>query len=458
MFKKVLSLLLVAAMAVSLCACTGGSTSSSSATSTESTTESKTESTTESKTDSATSDTTTTGDQTLTVWCWDPAFNIFSMQEAEKIYQKDHPDFKLNIVETPWDDIQTKLITAASANDLSTLPDIFLCQNNAYQKNVINYPTIFTDLTSSGIDFSQFSASSVAYSTYDGKNWGVPFDNGAAVFALRTDILEEAGFTIKDFTDVTWDDVIAKGKVVKEKTGKPLFSFQAGGSDLIIMMLKTCGSSLFNADGTVNMVDNAVLKDALTTYKALVDAGVLVEYNSWDEYVASFVNGDVAGTLNGCWILGSVQTATDQSGKWGVTDIPKFADNADSVNYSENGGSSWAVCSNTKKADLAIDFLNSTFAGSTEFYDNILQKAGALANWAPAGESSKYAEPLEFFGGQAVYSDIVKFAKNVKPFNTGVYYYEAATAIGTAVTNVVNGTAIDDAIKAAQDETEFNMQ
>lgn len=36
-------------------------------------------------------------DQTLTVWCWDPNFNIYAMQQAEKIYQEDHPDFKLDI-------------------------------------------------------------------------------------------------------------------------------------------------------------------------------------------------------------------------------------------------------------------------------------------------------------------------------------------------------------------------
>ena len=51
-------------------------------------------------------------DNTLTVWAWDPNFNIYAMQEAEKIYQQDHPDFKLDIVETPWDDLQTKLTTA----------------------------------------------------------------------------------------------------------------------------------------------------------------------------------------------------------------------------------------------------------------------------------------------------------------------------------------------------------
>ncbi len=53
-------------------------------------------------------------DNTLTVWTWDPAFNIYAMKEAEKVYQETHPDFKLNIVETPWDDVQSKIITLHS--------------------------------------------------------------------------------------------------------------------------------------------------------------------------------------------------------------------------------------------------------------------------------------------------------------------------------------------------------
>lgn len=251
------------------------------------------------------------GDQTLTVWCWDPAFNLNAMYEAEKVYQKDHPDFKLNVVETPWEDIQTKVTTAAASGDLSTLPDILLMQDNAFQKNVISYPDAFTDLTNSGIDYSQFAAGKTAYSVVDGKNYGVPFDNGAVIGCYRTDVLEQAGLTVDDFTGITWDQYIENGKKVLDATGKPLISMQTGECDLIMMMLQSAGSSLFNEDGTANIVNNDTLKAVMETYKALKDSGVLVEVNSWDEYVGSFVSGDVAGTINGCWIMASIQTAED---------------------------------------------------------------------------------------------------------------------------------------------------
>jgi len=393
-------------------------------------------------------------DNTLTVWAWDPAFNIYAMQEAEKVYQQDHPDFKLDIVETPWDDLQTKLTTLAQSQEFSELPDIFLMQNNAFQKNVINYPDLFSEATDAA-DFSQFGKAVTDYSTIDGVNYGVPFDAGTAIGAYRTDVLEEAGYTVDDFTDITWDDFLTKSQDVLAKTGKPLLSGQAGSADTIMMMLQSAGASLFDADGNPTIADNDALKASIDMYAQLVKAGVFTEVNSWDEYIGTFVNDAVAGTINGVWISGSIQTATDQSGKWAVTNLPKL-DIAGATNYSANGGSSWAISSNAN-VDLASDFLKSTFAGSTELYDTILPSSGAVANWIPAGDSDVYNEPVDFFGGQAIYADVVAFGADVPSNNTGAYYYEARDAVSAAITKIIGGANADEALAEAQSTVEFAM-
>ncbi|HOO29135.1 MAG TPA: extracellular solute-binding protein, partial [Lachnospiraceae bacterium] len=232
MKKKLIALLAAAAMVVSFTGC--GSEASSTADTAAADSSAKEEA---------------SGDNSLTVWCWDPAFNIYAMEQAAEVYKQDNPDFVLNVVETPWSDLQTKLTTAASSGDLSTLPDILLMQDNAFQKNVISYPDAFTDLTDAGIDFTQFGSSKVAYSTVDGKNYGVPFDNGAVIACYRTDILEQAGYSVDDLTDITWSQYIEIGKDVLAKTGKPLLSCQAGETDVIMMMLQSAGGSLFDEDG-----------------------------------------------------------------------------------------------------------------------------------------------------------------------------------------------------------------
>ena len=268
--------------------------------------------------------------------------------------------------------------------------------------------------------------------------------------------MEQAGLTVDDFTDITWDQYIENGKKVLEATGKPLISMQAGECDLIMMMLQSAGSSLFNEDGTANIVNNDVLKEVAETYKEMKDSGVLIEVNSWDEYVGSITNGDVAGTINGCWIMASIQTAEDQAGNWAITNMPKLVGSPNATNYSNNGGSSWAVTANCKNKELAFDFLANTFAGSTELYDNILS-CGAIATWAPAGDSDAYAKPNDFFGGDAVSAKIVDFATKVPSNITGVYYYEARDAVATAITNVIAGSDIDTELQTAEDTVNFNM-
>ena len=203
------------------------------------------------------------GDNTLTVWAWDPAFNIYALQEAEKIYQQENPDFTLDIQEVPWDDVQTRLTTLAQSQETEELPDLFLMQNNAFQKNVLNYPDLFSDLSDSDIDFSEFPESVVAYSTVDDVNYGVPFDNGTAITALRTDVLEQAGYTVDDFTDITWDEFITLGQDVLAKTGQPLLSGQAGSADIPVMMLQSAGASLFDEEGNPTIVDNEALTAAI---------------------------------------------------------------------------------------------------------------------------------------------------------------------------------------------------
>ena len=466
--KKIMSLALIMAMGVTLLSgCggsggNGGSTAKSSATSkTASTTSaSKTNSATSaSKTSSAaTGNFTDNGGHELTVWCWDQSFNIYAMKEAEKIYQKKDPQFKLNIEEVRSDDVETKITTAASSGDLSTLPDIFLMQDNSFQKYTSNFNDVFLGLNDSGINFKDFGEAKQAYSTLNGVHYGVPFDNGAVIGAYRIDILEKAGLTADDFKDITWSKFIELGKQVKEKTNTPLLTVTAGANDLIMMMLQSAGASMFKEDGSLNIVDNEVLRKALGIYQELYKAGVLVEVTDWDQYIAAIQRGSTAAVINGCWIIGSITAAKDLSGKWAINNMPRFDDVEGATNYSNNGGSSWAITSKSENQKLAIDFLNTTFAGSVELYETILPSSGALATYLPAGKSDVYSKPQEFFGGKPIYSLITEFAGKIPSNITGTYYYDARNAVSVGLSNVIQkGANIEDELKAAQETVEFNM-
>ncbi len=445
MKKKVISLMIIGAMVASLAACGSSGDSSS------------TEGNGSAETEASSGDSTSSGEG-LTIWTWDPSFNIPSMETAIDIYKAVHEDFEANIVETLSEDCETKLINAAESGDLQTLPDICLMQDNSFQKFVSTYPEAFVDLTDSGIDFSQFTAGKLAYSTVDGKNYGVPFDNGAVVGCYRTDILAQAGYTVDDLTDITWDRFIEIGKDLYEKTGVYLLSGQADSPDTIMMMLQSAGGSLFNEDGTPNMVDNDCLNECIDLYIQMVENKVYYEVNSWDEYISSITTGNVAGVINGNWITPTIETMEDTSGNWAMTNMPALISTPGATNYSNNGGSSWYISTNCQDVDLAIDFLANTFAGSTELYDTILPMTGAITCWTPAADSEAYAQTKDFWGGDAIYAKIVEYSTQVPTNNTSPYYYDGRDAIGTQIQNIINGTDVATALQDAQSEVEFTMQ
>lgn len=393
---------------------------------------------------------------TLTVWAWDPNFNIAALRAAEALYQQDHPDFSLNIVEYVYNDIQTMLITAAEAGNLSTLPDIFLMQDYQFHTYANRYPEVFTSLNDSGIDFSQFTAGKTADSNVNGNQYGVPFDNSTTIFAIRKDIVEEAGFTVEDFMDITWDQFIEQARVVKEKTGHPMITI-SGGSEIIIEILQSAGSGSPVVNGELNIADNEVLYKAFEIYKTMYDEGILVDYTDWNEYIASMNNGVTGGVIQGCWILASIEAAADQSGLWRIVNIPRLDDVEGATNYANIGGSSWVVSGNSN-TELAIDFLRSTFASSTELYDQVLAENSVIASYLPAADSELYGSEVEFYGGQSVYADIVEFAGNVPAIDYGNWYNEIRDALNVALTNIVqNGADIRSEMQAAEDTARFNI-
>ena len=396
-------------------------------------------------------------DNKLTVWAWDQNFNIKSMQIAADQYAKDHEGFSVDIVETSSDDCQTKLTTAANAGDYSTLPDIVLMQDNSYQKYLKSYPDAFTDLKDMDINWDDFGALKQSYSMVDDTHYGVPFDNGAVIACYRTDILEEAGYTLDDLTDITWSRFEEIGKDVHEKTGKYLLTSEATGGDTLMMMIQSCGANFVNEDGEAYIVGNETAEKCIDLYTELVQNDVVKLVNNWDEYIATITSGEAAGIVNGNWITATLMSTEDQKGLWGITTMPKVDGVDTATNYANNGGSSWAISSNCKKQDLAIDFMKSTFAGSTALYDDIIAK-GALATWAPAGDSEAYAQPVAFFSDDPVYAKIVDFATKTPSNITGAFYYDARDAVGTALSNIIQtGADMDSELQTAQETVEFNM-
>ena len=398
-------------------------------------------------------------DDTLTVYAWDANFNIPALKAAEAAYQKVNPNFKLEIAtQSGSSDVEQAMTLAGSSGDLSSLPDIVLFQDHFIQSYVADYPDCWVDLQLADIDWSDFGAEKLSYSTIDGVHYGVPVDNGTAIFAYRTDVLEEAGYTIDDVTGISWDEWLEIAKEVKEKTGFALLSMDHSGDDLPYMLMQAEGLSQWRS-GKPNMVGNEAFESIIEVIVQGAKDGTILLANSWSEYCdQTIVGNQTAGVMNGNWIIPTIEQVAENSGKWALTTLPTLDGGKDG--YAANGGSSLYITGNCKNVDLAYDFLAYTFGGgegAMETYDNALRDGGVITCCISAGESEVYQEGVDYFGGQAIYSDIVDMGAYVPVVEQNDYHYTARTYVGNAITNIINGGDLESELQDAQDQIEFEM-
>ena len=424
--KRVLALLLASVMTLGLAAC--GSSDDSKK---------------ESKKD----------DNKLTIWAWDEAFNIKAANVAADMYKEDHSDAEIEVVTMAQDDIVAKLNTSLSSQSYDGLPDIVLIEDYRIQGYLNAYEDEFADLSDIAKP-EDFAAYKTGVNQKDGKMYGIPFDSGVAAVFYRTDYIEQAGYTKEDMQNLTWDKYIEIGKAVKEKTGKAMLTLDPSDIGQIRMMMQSAGTWYTDEDGKVNIAGNQGLKDAINTYKKLVDAGITETVSDWDQFVGAFNSGDVATVPTGCWISPSVLGAEDQSGKWAIAPFPKMAENADSVNASSIGGGGWYVLKNVGNEDLAKDFLKETFASNVDLMNQLATDINLVSTLKAASSAENYSKGVEFYGGPEIFKDFAAWTNEVPTVNYGENTYEIEELMTEVVQAILGGADIDKTLEEYQTQIE----
>jgi lactose/L-arabinose transport system substrate-binding protein len=393
----------------------------------------------------------------VTVWAWDQNFNVKAMNLAKDAYAADHTDVTVDVIENAQNDIVQKLNTGMSSGTTKGLPNIVLIEDYRAQSFLQAYPDMFYPLTDS-FKASDFADYKIGPTSVDGVNYGLPFDSGVAGVYVRTDYLEQAGYTADDMQDITWDKYIEIGKAVKEKTGKDWMSLDPNDMGVIRMMAQSAGKWYLKEDGkTADMVGNAPLKEAFETYKKLMDANIVKIHADWSQYVANFNSGDVASVPTGNWFTSSITAAADQSGKWAVVPFPKLTNTPESVHASNLGGSSWYVL-NVPGKEKAAEFLGATFGSDVELYQKLITEIGAIGTYKPAAEGEAYKKGNEFFGGQNLVQDFAKWTAEIPNVNYGTNTYAVEDIVVVEMQNYLKGKAIDQVLADAQKQADASLK
>ncbi|ENH95984.1 lactose transporter lactose-binding protein [Gracilibacillus halophilus YIM-C55.5] len=389
----------------------------------------------------------------ITAWAWDPAFNIAALEHAKEAYSG---DYDVVIVENAQDDIIQKLNTGLSSGTTKGMPNIVLIEDYRAQSFLQAYPDAFHPLTDV-INTDEFADYKTATTSLDGKQYGVPFDSGVAGLYVRTDFLEEAGYTVEDVSNITWAEYIEIGKDVKEATGKNMLTLDPNDLGQIRMMMQSNGSWYVKEDGsTPHISENESLKKAFEVYKGMMDADIAKIVSDWSQFVGAFNSGDVASVPTGNWITPSVKQAAEQSGKWAVVPIPRL-DMEGAVNASNLGGSSWYVL-NVEGKEQAADFLANTFGSNVELYQTLVQEVGAVGTYSPATEGDAYAVEDEFFGGEQIVSKFSEWTDDIPGVNYGQHTYAIEDIIVTGMQDYLNGTELSQVLENAQSQAEAQLK
>lgn len=390
----------------------------------------------------------------LKVWAWDPNFNIKSIELAKESYNKKNPDnqVELEVVEMSRLDLEQKLITVLSTGDKSTYPDILLLGDRNAPMILNTYNEAFTELQDI-INYDNFAQYKVGGMTIEDKIYGVPFDTGVTGIYYRKDILEKAGYTEKDLENITWNKFVEIGKNVKEKTNIDMITFVPNEMTTFETILQSQGSNYFKKDGSINLIGNEAAKESLIVIKNMLDNKIVKQAIDWTTFIGAVNGGTAASSVSGSWFTATVMSVPEQSGLWRIAPTPR-TDNGFGLNSSNEGGASWYVM-NTNKKDLAKKFLSETLGSDIELYQILLKEAGVVGTYIPAGEGEVYATGVEFFGGQKIYQDFIKWMSLVPNVEYGRYYGEVSSNIMMLLPDYYSGKiSEDELLEKAQEKTQ----
>lgn len=390
----------------------------------------------------------------LKVWAWDPNFNIKAINLARENFNKKNPDnqIQLEIVEMSRIDLEQKLVTVLSTEDKSTYPDILLLGDRNAPMILATYKSAFTELQDV-IKYKDFAQYKVNGMTIDESVYGVPFDTGVTGIYYRKDILNKAGYNENDLENITWDRFVEIGKDIKEKTKVDMITFVPNEMTMYETILQSQGSNYFKPDGSVNLVGNEAAKESLTIIKEMLDNKIVKQATDWTTFVGAVNGGTAVSSVSGSWFTATVMGAPEQKGLWRIAPTPRV-NNSFGINASNEGGASWYVM-NTNRKDLSKKFLAETLGSDIDLYQILLKEVGVVGTYLPAGKGEVYTAGVDFFGGQKIYQDFIKWMSLVPEVEYGRYYGEVTSNIMMLLPDYYTGRiSEDELLERAQEKTE----
>ena len=282
----------------------------------------------------------------------------------------DNPKLDIDMQVYPYDDMHSKLTLALQSGEgAPDIVDIEINQFANYLKGDIQLADI-NDIVEPIKDKLVMSR----FNNYakDGKYYGIDHHIGATIMFYNTEILEAAGINYQDIK--TWEDYHEAGKVVLEKTGKPMCTWESADCWSIYPLVNQHGGDWLTPEGEVRM-DEPVVVNTLAFMKSMLDDGTINTLafmksmlddgtavpcpggnHHSEEYYGAMGGGAYASVSMPFWYLNRfTDYMPDLSGKMKVAPMPLWPDGGHKS--AQMGGTGTAVVKTSANVDIAKQWL-----------------------------------------------------------------------------------------------------
>ena len=294
----------------------------------------------------------TTKDPGLTDW-----------QTMADDYMAAHPNVTIEITVLENEAFKTKLTTVMQSGDP---PDIFQSWGGGTFNQQVEaglLKDITADLEADPAWKESFAPGALGVYSYQGKNYGVPWDMGMVGFWYNKDLFEQAGI---DAPPATWSEFLEDVQALKDAGITPISIGEGdkwpGMHFWNYLATRICGQEKFEA---------AMARTGSFTDPCFVEAGVKLQEllalepfqdgflgATHDEMQATFGNGKAAMELSGQWAPSTqAANAADQVGvaNLGLFGFPAVEGGAGAGTDVVGGGNGFAIGKNAEPE--AIDFV-----------------------------------------------------------------------------------------------------
>jgi multiple sugar transport system substrate-binding protein len=299
---------------------------------------------------------------TIKVNIWDNNQKDGLQQIADKWTETS--GIKVSIEVVDWDNYWTLLEAGASGGDM---PDVFWMHSNTAQLYMENGVLLdLTDYIDKDDDISADKYYEGVWNLYssDGKQYALPKDHDTIALLYNKALFDQCGVSYPDDT-WTWEDMYEAAKTITENTDDNTYGVAMNTSnnqDGWYNVVYDYGGQIITEDHKGTTIGSDEAKAGMEMVRKLLTVGTPQTVVAESGTDSLFTSGVVAMITQGSWMINSFYTAENASDyAWAMLPYADVNGNGqcdEGERYSAYNGLGWAANANVSNPDACYDLIS----------------------------------------------------------------------------------------------------